>query len=193
MNELYPIFIKADQVNILLVGGGNVALEKLHFLLKSSPDAKVHIVSKIVSKSITQLVKEKKNIFISIRAFKPDDLINKHLVIAATNDPILNAEIKYLSNEQGTLLNVADKADLCDFYLGGVVTKGDLKLAISTNGKSPIMARRLREFFEAELPENLDEVIKELKILRGKLNGSFERKLHTLNELTKQLITDGNY
>jgi siroheme synthase-like protein len=193
MNELYPIFIKADQVNILLVGGGNVALEKLHFLLKSSPDAKVHLVSKIVSEAIIDLVKEKRNINISIRAFKPDDLINKHLVIAATNDPILNAEIKSLSNEQGTLLNVADKADLCDFFLGGVVTKGDLKLAISTNGKSPIMARRLREFFEAELPENLDEVIKELKILRGKLIGSFERKLHTLNELTKQLITDGNY
>jgi siroheme synthase-like protein len=86
------------------------------------------------------------------------------------------------------LLNVADKSTLCDFYLGGVVTKGDLKLAISTNGKSPVMAKRLRQFFEAELPETLDEVIHELQELRLKLNGSFNKKLERLNALTKELI-----
>jgi precorrin-2 dehydrogenase/sirohydrochlorin ferrochelatase len=85
------------------------------------------------------------------------------------------------------LLNVADKPEFCDFYLGGVVTKGDLKIGISTNGKSPILAKRLRETFEEILPPSLEETIASTNLLRKKLHGNFEEKLKTLNELTKDL------
>lgn len=188
MNQLFPIFIKADEINILLIGGGNIAEEKLHFLLKSSPKANVQIITKKANKWVFNMVKKNTNISLMIRPFTDSDIINKHLIIAATNNSELNTHLRALANKNNILLNIADKSALCDFYLGGIVTKGDLKLAISTNGKSPILAKRLRQFFEAELPDQLDEIIDDLKNLRLKLNGSFDKKLNTLNELTKQLI-----
>lgn len=192
MNELFPIFIKADQVKILLIGGGEIAEEKLHFLLKSSPKAQVHLIAEKVSIEVRTIADAAANVKLSVRSFRDTDLNEKHLVIAATNNPELNDHLKYLANSKSIPLNVADKSVLCDFYLGGIVTKGDLKLAISTNGKSPVLAKRLRQFFEAELPDSLDEVISELQSLRLKLNGGFERKLETLNELTKELVNGNN-
>jgi siroheme synthase-like protein len=188
MNTLFPIFIKADQVDILMVGGGAIAEEKLFFLLKSSPHAKVKLVAREVTDEVRQIAERSTAVQIHVRDFKDSDLNGIHFVIAATNNSELNDHIKCLANSKSILLNVADKSTLCDFYLGGVVTKGDLKLAISTNGKSPVMAKRLRQFFEAELPESLDEVIHELQELRLKLNGSFNKKLERLNALTKELI-----
>lgn len=188
MNKLFPIFLKANEIDILIVGGGEIAEEKLHFLLKSSPEAKVKVVAREANDWVKSTAAQNENILLEIRDFEPSDLHQRHLVIAATNNPELNDQIRKLATDQHILLNVADKSALCDFYLGGIVTKGDLKLAISTNGQSPILAKRLRQFFEAELPDNLDEVIADLKQLRGKLNGSFERKLSALSELTKELI-----
>ena len=192
MNTLFPIFIKANEVKILLVGGGEIAEEKLQFLLKSSPQAKVKVVAKKLNDEVRFLINQNDQISFEVRPFRDSDLNEKHLVVAATNNTELNDHIKYLANAKHILLNVADKSTLCDFYLGGIVTKGDLKLAISTNGKSPVLAKRLRQFFEAELPESLDEVISELQALRLKLNGGFERKLLTLNELTKDLVNANN-
>lgn len=188
MNTLFPIFVKADQIQILLVGGGAIAEEKLHFLLKSSPRARVQLVTKEVSEAVRAIVQQHDCLELEVRPFAASDMDGKTLVIAATNDAELNNRIKQLANSRHILLNVADKSSLCDFYLGGIVTKGDLKLAISTNGKSPVMTKRLRQFFEAELPDSLDEVIGELKVLRSKLNGPFEQKLNALNDLTKKLI-----
>jgi len=188
MNELFPIFLKVNQLQILLIGGGAVAEEKLHFLLKNSPNAQVHIVTKTANKQVRKYAFDNDNVTLELREVSLTELSNYQLIIAATNDPDLNNQLRQTANQQKLLLNVADKSQLCDFYLSGVVTKGDLKLAISTNGKSPIMARRLREFFEAELPENLDEIINELQQLRLKLNGSFNQKLTVLSELTNQLI-----
>ena len=190
MNDLFPIFIKANQVNILLVGGGAIAEEKLRFLLKSSPQANVQLIAKDIRDDVRQLASDFDNVTIIHRPFQNEDLLDKHFIIVATNNPELNSRIQELANGRSILLNVADKSELCDFYLGGIVTKGDLKLAISTNGKSPIMAKRLRQFFEAELPDSLDEVIGELQALRLKLNGGFSMKLETLNDLTKNLITE---
>jgi len=83
------------------------------------------------------------------------------------------------------LINVADTPELCDFYLGSIMTKGDLKIAISTNGKSPTSSKRLREFFEDILPENINELILNLPAYRKTLKGNFEEKVEALNEITK--------
>lgn len=188
MNELFPIFVKANQIEILLVGGGNVAREKLHFLLKSSPNARITVVAKEVERDTLNIVKEHTSVSLYNRAYDPVDLEGKQLVIVAANNAELNKQIRLQTQSENVLLNVADKPEWCDFYLGGIVTKGDLKLAISTNGKAPIMARRLREFFEQELPNNLDDLLVNLNRLRKKLNGNFNEKLHQLNELTKKII-----
>ncbi|MBN4072545.1 bifunctional precorrin-2 dehydrogenase/sirohydrochlorin ferrochelatase [Crocinitomix catalasitica] len=188
MNELFPIFLKADQLNILLIGGGEVAAEKLHFLLKSSPNAKVQLVAQKVSKEVYKIIENHERINVSIRPFEKEDLIGKSLVIAATNDETFNQELRTFATEKGILLNVADKSDQCDFYLGGIVTKGDLKVAISTNGRSPILAKRFRQFFENEIPTDFERVLDSTSALRKKLNGSFKQKLKQLNAITKNLV-----
>ena len=81
--------------------------------------------------------------------------------------------------------------DSCDFYLGGIVTKGNLKIAISTNGKSPTMAKRLRQFFEEFLPDNMDELLANLDDYRKTLKGNFQEKVDQLNDLTKGILNKG--
>ena len=87
-------------------------------------------------------------------------------------------------------MNVADTPDQCDFYLGSIVQKGNLKIAISTNGKSPTMAKRMKEVLQQALPNELDDSITNLNTIRNKLNGSFETKVKRLNEITQVLIDD---
>lgn len=74
------------------------------------------------------------------------------------------------------------------FYLGGIVTKGNVKIAISTNGKSPTTAKRLRQFFEQIIPESIDELVQNLHSYRKRLHQNFEQKVDTLNDLTKSLL-----
>ena len=86
------------------------------------------------------------------------------------------------------MVNVADTPDLCDFYMGGIVTKGNLKVAISTNGKSPTVAKRLRQWLEAVLPDEIDDLLETLRQYRKTLKGDFDYKVKAMNEVTKNLI-----
>jgi precorrin-2 dehydrogenase/sirohydrochlorin ferrochelatase len=187
MNTLYPIFLKTNQLNILIVGGGNVGHEKLSFLLKSSPNSNVEIVSIKFNDEIIELAKTNKITMIQ-RAFDKMDLANKHIVVIATEHEETNRKIYHESKRLNILTNVADTPELCDFYLGGIVTKGNVKIAISTNGKSPTTAKRLRQFFEEVVPENIDDLVQNLNQYRKKIKGDFDYKVSHLNEITKSLI-----
>jgi precorrin-2 dehydrogenase / sirohydrochlorin ferrochelatase len=81
---------------------------------------------------------------------------------------------------------------LCDFYLGSIVTKGDLKIAISTNGKSPTFSKRFRMMLEEVLPDELPQVLNNLRTIRDNLKGDFNYKIKKLNEITENLITGKN-
>jgi precorrin-2 dehydrogenase/sirohydrochlorin ferrochelatase len=72
--------------------------------------------------------------------------------------------------------------------MGGIVTKGNVKVAISTNGKSPTTAKRLRQFFEDVIPENIDDFVKNIHEYRKTIKGNFEEKVEQLNEFTKSLV-----
>jgi precorrin-2 dehydrogenase/sirohydrochlorin ferrochelatase len=187
VNELYPIFLKVAQLEVLIVGGGKVALEKLTFLLKSSPNAKVHIVAPQIKDDVITLV-EKHQIKLINQNYSKEFLGDKHLVISATNDTKINKQVYRDCKERNLLINVADTPTLCDFYLGGIVTKGHVKIAISTNGKSPTMAKRLRQFFEEVIPEDVNQLVENLNQFRKTIKGNFEKKVSTLNELTENLI-----
>ncbi len=186
-NNLYPIFLKAKNLNILIVGGGNVAEEKLRFLLKSSPDANVELVALKFTKAIKILIKKYK-VELTGDRYHLDYLGDKHIVIVATNSKETNVKIYNDCKKRNLLVNVADNPEYCDFYLGGIVTKGNVKIAISTNGKSPTMAKRLRQFFEEVLPEDINELVENLNSYRKKLKDDFSSKVKTLNNLTKGLI-----
>lgn len=186
-NELYPIFLKASQLNILIVGGGKVALEKVSFLLKSSPNANVLIISKEFKEDLFFLMKEHNIPFVK-SAYNISVLKNKQIVIAATNNKEVNKQIYRDAKAENILINVADTPELCDFYLGGIVTKGSVKIAISTNGTSPTLAKRLRQLFEEIVPDEISELTQNLNVYRKILKPDFEQKVSHLNRLTKNLI-----
>jgi siroheme synthase-like protein len=186
-NNLFPVFLKLEEMNLLIVGGGNVALEKLNAVLQNSPGTKIKLVSIEINDSIRALASSYNNIKLIEDAYQPAYLAGIHLVIVAVNNIPLSKKIKQDSNHLNLLVNVADKPELCDFYLGSIVKKGDLKLAISTNGKSPTIAKRLKETFTELLPDELDEVLENMNQIRNKLKGDFSEKVSTLNKLTKIL------
>ena len=186
-NELYPVFLKVSQLNILIVGGGNVAEEKLTFLLKSSPNAQVEMVSPMFREATIVLAK-KFNIKMHHAVYDKNYLNGKHMVVATTDNVPVNEQVYHDCRAQQILVNVADNPPFCDFYMGGIVTKGNVKVAISTNGKSPTTAKRLRQFFEDVIPENIDDLVKNLNEYRKTIKGDFEEKVETLNEFTKGLV-----
>ncbi|WP_418510749.1 precorrin-2 dehydrogenase/sirohydrochlorin ferrochelatase family protein [Corallibacter sp.] len=188
-NNLYPIFIKMHSINTLIVGGGYVALEKLTFLLKSSPNAKVTMVANFFRPDVIRLAKQFDVKLIKM-SYHDSFLLDQDLIIAATDKSEVNKQIYNDAKANHILVNVADTPELCDFYLGGIVTKGHVKVAISTNGKSPTTAKRLRQFFEDVIPENIDDLVQNLNRFRKTIKGDFEHKVQTLNNVTKTLISN---
>ncbi len=186
-NNLFPVFLKLEQMTILIVGGGNVALEKLHAVLYNSPSANIILIGSIIKGEIKKLASEHENIKLAERDFEFNDLADADIVIVAVNDVTTSGVIRNEAKATGKLVNVADKPELCDFYLSSVVRKGNLKIAISTNGKSPTIAKRLKETFNEVLPAELDEVLDNMQTIRGKLNGNFSDKVKRLNSITKDL------
>lgn len=185
-NELYPIFLKLHQLNVLIVGGGNVGLEKISFILKSSPNANVEIVATHFLPGIEALA-EKHGLKLTKGKFKKKMLKKRHLVIACTDDSKVNKRVYELSRKKYLICNIADTPDFCDYYLGGIVTKGNVKIAVSTNGKSPTTAKRLREFFEEIIPDDINKMVENLNEYRKTLKGNFEEKVQKMNEITEAL------
>lgn len=186
-NSLYPVFLKLEELETLLVGAGNVGLEKLHSLLSNSPRAKITIVAPIIKDEVAALVEKHPSCEIVRRKFEVSDLDQKKIIVLATDDKELHRSIRVIAKERGILINVADTPELCEFYLGSIVQKGHLKIAISTNGQSPTIAKRIKEVFNDLLPAELDEVIENLNQIRNSLTDDFAGKVKQLNELTKQL------
>lgn len=183
-NNLFPVFLKLEELDTLVVGGGNVGLEKISALLKSSPRAKITLVAATIKEEIKALAQGKDHIRLIERNFSVRDLSNKDLVVLATDNPDLHSRIKKLARKRRLLVNVADTPALCDFYLGSVVTRGNLKIGISTNGKSPTIAKRMREYLEEALPEDTNALLKNMQAIRDRIKGDFAHKVKMLNDIT---------
>ncbi|RCR66114.1 precorrin-2 dehydrogenase/sirohydrochlorin ferrochelatase family protein [Larkinella punicea] len=185
MNNLFPIFLKIENLQTLVVGGGYVGLEKVTALLSNAPNAPVTLVSPEIRQEIVALAEQHANLHLIYDSYTIKYLDNNDLVIVATNDKAVNVQIQTDCKTRRILVNVADTPDLCDFYLSSVVKKGDLKIAISTNGKSPTFAKRFREVLEDILPDSLQETLDNLQAIRNRLKGDFQHKMERLNEITK--------
>jgi len=187
-NQLFPVFLKLNNLHTVVIGAGNVGLEKLTALLGNSPKARVTIIAKELVPGVRALAGEYEGVSITQKAFVDTDLDNADIVVAATNDNELNEYIRSSAHERKLLVNIADKPDLCDFYLGSIVQKGDLKVAISTNGKSPTVAKRLREVLDESIPGELDITLQQMNELRNSLKGDFTYKVKVLNDVTSVLV-----
>lgn len=189
-NPLFPVFLKLNQLHTVLIGAGNIGLEKLNAIVGNSPQAKVTIIARTFLPEVHLLAAEYRGVVIKQKSFADSDLDEANLVVAATNDPELNDQIVAAAHARRLLVNIADKPALCDFYLGSVVQKGDLKLAISTNGKSPTVAKRLKEVLNEALPGEIDTILQHMGRIREALRGDFTEKVKKLNEITAVLVRE---
>jgi len=192
MNNLFPVFLKLENLHTLIVGGGYVGLEKITAVLDNSPQARVTLVSPEIRTEIREIAASNSQIILIERKFDDSDFLNKDIVIVATNDKEENRRIKEEARSLHILCNVADTPALCDFYLSSVVRKGNLKVAISTNGMSPTLAKRLKEVLNESLPDNLEIAMQQLKAVRDMLKGDFAYKVDELNRITSVLVEKNN-
>lgn len=149
MSALFPIYLKLDQRDCVVVGAGRIATQKLESLLQSGAD--VRIIAPEANQEIQELARTGQ-VSWTPAEFKAEHLAGALLVIAATGNPAVNEIVYRAAQERKVLCNSVDEPERCDFYYPAVVRRGDLQIAISTAGKSPALAQRLRK----ELEEQFD-------------------------------------
>jgi precorrin-2 dehydrogenase/sirohydrochlorin ferrochelatase len=186
-NQLFPVFFRLDQFEILVVGGGGIGLEKLTAIFQNCSNAKVTLVAPQILEEIKVLANSHTSLKLFYKEYESEDLSGKGLAIAATTIKVLNLRMANDAKARHVMINVADTPELCDFYLSSIVRKGDLKIAISTNGKSPTFAKRIRELLEEVIPENISNLLDDLKTIQKKLKGDFAYKVKKMNEITTLL------
>jgi uroporphyrin-III C-methyltransferase / precorrin-2 dehydrogenase / sirohydrochlorin ferrochelatase len=150
--NLLPIFLKLDGQPGILVGAGNVALEKLQTLLTTG--IRLRVIAPEAKPEFRELADEGRIEWIE-REFHPDDLEGNFVAIAATDNPEVNATVYRESVQRSILVNSVDDPPHCDFYFGSIVRRGDLQIAISTAGESPSVAQQLRREIDEQLPQEL--------------------------------------
>lgn len=165
-------------------------MEKLNAILSNAPATKIKLVAIEINDEIKQLPAVYSNLQLIERAFLPADIDGSDVIIVAIDDKNESTRIRNIAKERGKLVNVADKPELCDFYMSSIVQKGNLKIAISTNGKSPTIAKRLKDLFNEFLPEELDELLDNMVEIRSTLKGDFTDKVSQLNTITKNFVLD---
>jgi len=148
MSTYYPIFLNIQGKKCVVVGGGEVAERKARALVEQG--ASVTVISARVSDGLTQLA-EQGIIELSLRDYQPGDLENALIAIAATDDPKVNMDVVREGQERGVLTNVVDAPEHSDFIVPSLLRRGDVSIAVSTGGKSPALARRIRTELEQSL------------------------------------------
>ncbi len=186
-NRLFPVFLKLENLEVLLVGAGYVGMEKLQAMLTNAPATPVTVVASEISLAVRNLAAVYPLVRLIERPFTQEDLTGKNIVIIAVNDRAASARIRALAKEKKLLVNVADTPDLCDFYLSSIVDKGNLKIAISTNGKSPTIAKRMKEQLTELIPDEIEGVLQNMHSIRQDLKGDFAEKVRQLDDLTSVL------
>jgi siroheme synthase-like protein len=187
-NHLFPVFLQLENLRLLIIGGGFVGFEKLNAVLNNAPNTAITIISKSFTNEISTLAAAYPKVNLITKEYEASDLSFADIVIAAVNEKTLSTQISSDCKKIGKLVNVADQPELCDFYLSSIVAKGNLKIAISTNGKSPTIAKRIKEVLNDLLPNEIDNVLNNLQQIRKQIGGDFSEKVKQLNELTSVLV-----
>jgi uroporphyrin-III C-methyltransferase len=177
---MLPIFLKLADRRCLLVGAGNVALEKIGSMLQTG--VKLRVVAPYARPEVRQLAAEGRLEWIE-RAFDLSDLEGNFLVITATDSPRVNAAVYQGCVERNIICNSVDDIPNCDFYFGSVVARGNLQIAISTAGESPAVAQGLRREIDAQLPQDLGPWLENLGQLRREV-----LEIHPRSEGRKALL-----
>ena len=180
----YPIHLDIKNRDCLIVGGGVVATRKVSTLIECG--ARVTVVSPDPAPELTKLASEG-SVTLKKRAYRKDDLTGMFLVIGATDDERLNRQISKDAEQAQILCNIADRPEVCNFILPSIVRRGDLVITISTSGKSPALAKHLRQKLETQFgPEYADFLLLMGAIRRRLLSQAHEPEAH--KTLFNQLV-----
>jgi uroporphyrin-III C-methyltransferase/precorrin-2 dehydrogenase/sirohydrochlorin ferrochelatase len=171
--SLFPIFVKLQGRPVVVVGGGNIAAGKIPGLLQAQ--ARVRVIAPHINAQIAAWA-DASEIRWSTKEFAPADLQDATLVIAATSLQAVNAAVFQAAEARGIFCNAVDDIANCHFYYGSIVQRGDLQIAISTNGKSPALAQRLRKELERQYPAEYAAWLDSLGDAREKLRASSDPK-----------------
>jgi uroporphyrin-III C-methyltransferase / precorrin-2 dehydrogenase / sirohydrochlorin ferrochelatase len=171
--SLFPIFAKLQGRRVIVVGGGSIAAGKIPGLLQAQ--ARVRVIAPQINAQISEWVDAGKIEWIA-KEFEARDLQGAQLVIAATSIPAVNAAVFQAADARGIFCNAVDDIANCHFYYGSIVQRGDLQIAISTNGKSPALAQRLRKELEQQYPGEYAAWLDSLGEAREKLRAASDPK-----------------
>jgi len=163
---LFPVFLKLEGRRCLVVGAGRIAEEKIESLLRAG--GKIEVVAPEATERVRAWARARK-IRWQQRTFSLQDLDGKFLVVAATSSPKLHAQIFKRARRLGVLCNSVDDPAHCDFYYGSVVRRGELQIAISTGGRSPALAQRLRKKLEEEISAEYEQFVTTLGAARKRM------------------------
>ncbi len=184
--SLFPLFLKLEGRKCLVVGAGNIAQSKIRGLLDSG--ANVRVVAPQANGAVEKWASAGEIVW-EARSFEAADLDGAVLVIAATSCSAVNGTIFREAQQRNILCNVVDDPEHCNFYYGAVVRRGQLQVAISTEGQSPALAQRIRRELEAQFGPKYAEWVEELGQIRERLFASGidpESRRQLLHELASR-------
>ena len=182
--QYYPVHLDIKNRNCLIVGGGAVGTRKVNTLLECG--AHVTVVSPDPTSQLARLASEA-SITLKRRAYRSDDLSGMFLVIGASDDETLNLQISKDAERAHILCNIVDRPEVCNFILPSIVRRGDLVITISTSGKSPALAKHLRQKLETQFGREYADFLLLMGAIRQKLlSQSHEPEAH--KALFNQLI-----
>ena len=186
MTDLFPMFLKLEGRQCLVVGAGRVGERKIGGLLESG--AHIRVVALDASPIVRQWARSGK-IDLELRPFVADDLDGAFLAVVATNSRTLNERVYHEAQKRRVLCNVVDVPDLCDFFYPAVVRRGDLQIAVSTAGQSPSLAQQIRQQLEKQFGPGYAVWVAELGETRKLILASDldkDRKLDLLHSLASR-------
>ncbi len=163
---MFPIFLRLEKRPVLVVGAGPVALRKVEALRAAG--AEIHVIAPEVHPDIAALANSGL-LSVEQRPFRRNDCDGAFLVIAATGDPAVNKAVRDEAENLGLLINSVDDPPNCNFYVPAIVRVGDLRIAVSTQGKAPILSGLVRAWLERTVPKSLAALVEDTEKLRLQL------------------------
>ncbi len=163
---MYPLFLKLENTLTLVIGGGTIAERKVIKLLEAG--ASVTLISPEITEGLQELINTNKIIH-KKRLYKPGDTEKFFLIISATNSKEINKLVFKEAENCQKLINSVDDPQYCNFYVPALLKRGNLKIAVSTEGKLPLLAGKIRQYLESLFPENFGEDLEKLAKVRKRI------------------------
>jgi precorrin-2 dehydrogenase len=186
-SPLFPMFFRLDGRACLVVGAGKVAEEKIRGLLEAG--ARVRVIAPSATATISRWSRQRKLTWLQ-REFSAKDISRAFVVVAATSSSDVHEVVWLAARRANVLCNVVDDPERCDFFYGAVVRRGALQIAVSTGGRSPALAQRIRKRLEKQFGPEYSQRVEQLGRARSRLlisEGSIARRKEIAHRMAREI------